>query len=141
VPLGDNAVKKVSPKREEAALSKINRKTDGRATNLIRLVKSCNYENQWKIKSYVILRLVEEIFSVADLNQWASALQHFFKRAPRILNSYIHNKKLVLPDRVETQRSILTEILTSQIQDYVYYLQEAYEYVKQGQWNRLLPDL
>ncbi len=141
IPLEDEASKKVSPKREEDALSKINRKTEGRATNLIRLLKFCNYENEWNMKSYVILRLVEDIFNIADLHKWASALQLFFKRAPHILNSYLHNQKIVLPDRVETNRSILTEIPSPQVQEYVYYLQEAYEYCKQGRWNRLFPEL
>ncbi len=141
VPLGNDAIKRVSPKREEEALSKINRKTKGRATNLIRLVKFCNYENKWNMKSYLILRLVEDIFSNANLNQWTSALQLFFKRAPRILNSYLHNQKLVLPDRVETNRSILTEIPSPQVQENVYDLQEAYEYCKQGIWNKIFPEL
>jgi len=93
------------------------------------------------MKSYVILRLVEDIFSIADLNQWSSALQLFFKKAPRILNSYLHNQRLILPDRVEKHRSILTEIPSQELKEYVYYLQEAYEYCKQGCWNIFFTEL
>ncbi len=55
-------VVKVNPTKEENALKKLNNRTEGKGTKMIRLVKAWNYHWQGKIVSYILERLVMQVF-------------------------------------------------------------------------------
>ncbi|MHA1285459.1 MAG: hypothetical protein ACTSQP_23390 [Promethearchaeota archaeon] len=84
---------------EEQGLSKINNKQNGKATKLIRLLKFWNWYWNNPVKSYLIQRLVEEIFRNRLIRNWDNALKIFFNQSLYSLNQYL-NGETVLRDRV-----------------------------------------
>ncbi len=78
VPNGWNGQKKVNLKLEERGLNKLNTKHQGNGTKLIWLLKLWNWNWQKPLKSYIIQRLVEEIFIDHNIEKWKAA-RIFFK--------------------------------------------------------------
>jgi len=138
-PDGWNYIKKVNQKLEESGLSKVNKKHDGRATKLIWLLKYWNWYWDKPLKSYVIQRLVEDIFLVCRINDWDKAIKTFFNKAINIFNKY-YNGITVLKDRVYTQKSILQDYNEERIDEFYDALQEANQFASKNQWNELFGD-
>ena len=136
VPDGWDDVKKVNQKLEEQGLSKVNKKTNGNSTKLIWLLKYWNWYWNKPMKSYVIQRLVEEIFLKYKIKGWDNAVKVFFQRSIGIFNRY-YNDNHVLKDRVYPQHSILDDYGEKQIENFYNALQEAQDYVSRGEWNEL----
>lgn len=135
-PNGWNDVKKVNLKLEEQGLSKINEKSNGKATKLIWLIKFWNYRHQNPLKSYVIQRLVEEIFITHPINEWENAIKIFFSQALEILNKHLKNE-IVLRDRVYTHKSILKDYSSKKIKKFQITLQKGNLQVINNEWNKI----
>ncbi|MHA1285583.1 MAG: hypothetical protein ACTSQP_24020 [Promethearchaeota archaeon] len=136
VPDGWDKVKKVNLKLEEKGLSKVNKKTNGKATKLIRLLKYWNWSWNKPLKSYIIQRLVEEIFLESRINSWGSAIKTFFNRAINIFNKYFDNI-LVLKDRVYQNRSILDEYSEDKINEFYEAIRNANNLARKSEWKEL----
>ncbi len=136
IPNGMGGTKKVNPKLEGQALSKLNKKQDGKITKLILLTKYWNFNWEKPLKGYVIERLVESIFDEITVHTWDSAMKTFFYRAINILD-----KKKNLPDRVYTQYSVLDEYSSDELENYLEILREAGSYAQVGEWNEIFHDI
>jgi len=123
-PDGWNYIKKVNQKLEENGLSRINKKHNGRATKLIWLLKYWNWYWDKPLKSYVIQKLVEEIFMEYGMNEWDKTVKTFFHKAINIFNKH-YDGILVLQDRVYAQKSILDDYNTKRIDEFYDILQQA----------------
>lgn len=135
-PNGLDSVKKVNLKLEEEGLSKVNKKHSGRVTKLIRLLKYWNWNWDYPLKSYVIQRLVEEIFLEERMNSWDKAVKTFFSRSINIFNKHFNNK-IVLRDRVYTHKSILEDYSEYKINSFYEALQEGQIYAVRNDWTKL----
>ena len=89
VPDGWNAQKKVDLTLEEKKLKKLNSKHQGNGTKFILLVKYWNWHWKKPIKSYVIQRLVEEIFIDRDISGWKDTVGIFFEEAVILFEKYL----------------------------------------------------
>jgi len=136
VPDGWEDIKKVNQILEEKGLSKVNKKTNGSATKLIWLLKYWNWYWNKPLKSYVIQRLVEEIFKNRAIKNWSTSVQVFFNHSINILDKY-YNNQLVLKDRVYTQKTILDDYNIREIEKFYESLHEAKEFAIKGEWNEL----
>jgi len=136
VPEGQKDCKKVNLKLEEIGLSKVNKKTNGRATKLIWLLKYWNHLNKKTIKSYIIQRLVEDIFIDKNIDKWDKALKYFFIRAIQIFQDFFKGKK-VLKDRVYSQFSILDDYSEKQLQKFYNALRKGNKQAQNGNWDFL----
>ena len=136
IPNGMGGTKKVNLKLEEQALSKLNKKQNGKITKLILLTKYWNFNWGKPLKGYLIERLVEYIFDEIKVNTWERALKTFFYRAINVID-----KKRSLPDRVYSQYSILEEYSNDQQEEYIEVLREASSYAQEGKWTELFIDI
>ena len=139
VPNGMEYVKKINLKLEEEALSKINDRQNGKATKLIRLLKFWNWYWNNPVKSYLIQRLVEEIFCNRLIRTWNNAVKIFFNQSLYFLNQYL-NGKIVLRDRVYTNKSILDDYEENKIIDFYSIFNNANFYAQNNRWNELFGD-
>jgi len=136
IPNGIGGTKKVNPKLEEQALSKLNKKQNGRITKLIILIKYWNFNWGKPLKGYIIERLVEFIFDKIEVHSWDRAVKTFFNRA-----IYILDKEILLPDRVYNQYSILDEYSSKELSHFLKVLREAATYAQKGKWEKTFSDL
>jgi hypothetical protein len=123
-------IKKVNPKLEEQALSKLNKNQNGKITKLILLIKYWNFTWGKPIKGYIIERLIESIFDKIEVQTWDKAVKIFFNRA-----IYILDKNKILPDRVYNQYSILEDYSDNEIVGYLENLREAAYYAQKEDWE------
>jgi hypothetical protein len=131
-PNGLGGTKKVNPNLEEQALSKLNKKQDGKISKFILLIKYWNFTWGKPLKGYIIERLVESIFNKIEVHTWDKAVKTFFPQAIHILN-----KRKKLPDRVYSQYSILDEYSTDEIEEYLETLREAVNYAQKEDWKEI----
>ena len=131
-----SAKKKKNLKYEEKGLKKLNKKHHGNGTKLILLLKLWNWRLGKPLKSYIIQRLVEDIFMHLEITGWKDAVQTFFKEAVSSFKKYSKNE-LILKDRVYTNRSILKDYKVKQIIKFNTHLIRAYDIVKKTQWEQL----
>lgn len=136
VPDGWNDHKKVNLKLEENALSKVNKEHDGNATKLILLIKYWSWYWGNPVKSYVIQRFVEEVFAKRKIQGWKGALKIFFRESVDIIENYLDGK-LVLKDRVYTNKSILDEYERDMSIGFYQALEEAQNLAESNQWEEL----
>ena len=136
VPDGWDRQKKINLKFEENGLTKLNKKHNGNGTKLILLLKFWNWGWKKPLKSYVIQRLVEEIFMDRDINGWKGALRTFFKEAVILFENHYDNE-LILKDRVYTHKSILNDYTNKQVNKFNNQLRHANNLVKKNQWEKL----
>jgi len=68
IPNGLGETKKIKPKLEEQAHSKINQKQNGRITKLVLLMKYWNFNWGKPIKGYIIERLIESICDKVEIH-------------------------------------------------------------------------
>ncbi|GAG24466.1 unnamed protein product [marine sediment metagenome] len=136
VPDGWKHCKKINLKYEENGLKKLNKKHYGNGTKLILLIKFWNWRLGKPLKSYVIQRLVEEIFMHDEINDWKGAARIFFREAIQLFQKHYKNE-LILKDRVYTHRSILKDYKVKQINKFNTHLMQAYDLVKKNQWEQL----
>lgn len=136
IPNGMGGTKKVNLKLEEQALSKLNKKQNGKITKLILLTKYWNFNWGKPLKGYLIERLVEYIFDKIKVNTWERDLKTFFYRAINIINI-----KRSLPDRVYSQYSILDEYSIDEQKACIEVLKEASSYTQEGKWKELFNDI
>lgn len=135
-PNGWDSAKKVNLLLEEQGLSRVNKKTNGQATKLILILKYWNWNWDYPLKSYVIQRLVEEIFLKCKLNNWDKAVKTFFGRSIHLFNKY-YDDEVVLKDRVYTNKSILDDYNNDKIDIFYENLQQANHFAKNNEWNEL----
>jgi len=138
-PNGWKGAKKVNLLLEEQALSKVNQKTNGRATKLILLLKYWNWNWEYPLKSYVIQRLVEEIYLKNKINSWNKAVKFFFEQSIHIFNKYSKNEK-VLKDRVYTNKSILDDYQKDNLVNFYESIKKANQYAMKNEWKELFGD-
>lgn len=136
IPNGKGGIKKVNPKLEEQALSKLNKKQNGNIIKFILLIKYWNFTWGRPFKGYLIERLVESIFDIMEIDTWDRAVKTFFNRAINILD-----KKKLLYDRVYTQYSILDEYSSKELKSFLEALREATIYAQKGKWEVLFDEL
>lgn len=136
IPNGMGGSKKVNPNLEEQALSKLNKKQNGKIVKLILLIKYWNFNWGKPLKGYVIERLIEHVFEEITVHTWERAVKTFFYRAINILD---RNKSL--PDRVYTQYSILNEYSSDELENFLEVLREAGSYAEEGEWKELFNDI
>ena len=136
VPNGWNDQKKVNLKSEENGLNKLNKKHHGNGTKLILLLKYWNWHWKKPLKSYVIQRLVEDIFIDQEINGWEGAVRTFFKESGILFKKHFGNE-LILEDRVYTHKSILGDYNTKQVNIFNNKLRHANNLVKKNQWEEL----
>ena len=138
-PNGWEAPMKVNLLLEEQGLSRVNDKTNGRATKLIFLLKYWNFNWEYPLKSYVIQRLVEEIFINNKINSWDKAVKIFFNQSIHLLKKHYDNE-IVLRDRVYTNKSILNDYQKDKRHNFYESLQEANQYAMKNEWKELFGD-
>lgn len=131
--------KKVNLLLEEQGLSRVNKKTNGRATKLTLLLKYWNWNWDYPLKSYVIQRLVEEIYLKNKINSLDKAVKSFFSHSIHLLNKYYDNE-IVLRDRVYTNKSILGDYQKDTIDNFYKSIQEANQYAMKNEWKELFGD-
>ena len=132
IPNGLGETKKIKPKLEEQAHSKINKKQNGRITKLILLMKYWNFNWGKPIKGNLIEHLVEFIFDKIEVHSWDRAVKTFFSRA-----IYFLDKKKPLPDGIYNQFSILEEYSSEELNNFLEILREAFIYAQKGRWEEL----
>ena len=136
IPNGIEGTKKENPKLEEQALSKLNKKQNGRITKLIILIKYWNFNWGKPLKGYLIERLVKVIFDKIEVHSWDRSVKTFFTRA-----IYILDKEILLPNRAYNQFSILDEFSSNELNYFLEVLREAVTYAQKGNWEKLFSDL
>lgn len=136
IPNGKGGIIKVNPKLEEHALSKLNKKQNGKITKLIILMKYWDFNWGKPLKEYLIERLVEFIFDKVEVHSWERAVKTFFSRA-----IYILDKEILLPDSVYNQHSILDEYSSNGLKKILEILREAEIYAQKGKWKVLFSDV
>lgn len=135
-PDGIDSVKKVNLNLEEKGLSKVNKKHNGKATKLIYLLKYWNWNWDYPLKSYIIQRLVEEIFLQEPMNSWDKAIKTFFNKSISIFNKYLRDE-VVLKDRVYTHKSILDDFSEEKIYHFYESLKEGNSYAIKEDYHSL----
>jgi len=136
VPNGWDDQKKINLKLEEQGLKNLNKKHQGNGTKLIRLLKYWNWRNKKPLKSYVIQRLVEDIFKDREIDGWKGAVRVFFKEAVNLFEEHL-NDEIILKDRVYTQKSILNDYDQKQVNKFECKLRNGNNLAKKNQWEKL----
>ncbi|MFX0026833.1 MAG: hypothetical protein ACFE8M_10490 [Candidatus Hermodarchaeota archaeon] len=136
IPDGIGGTKKLNLKLEEQAISKLNKKQNGKITKLIILIKYWNFNWGKSLKGYLIEQLVESIFDKIKVYSWDRAVKTFFNRAV-----YFMNKFMPLPDGVYNQFSILNEFSSNELNNFLDVFREAEIYAQKGKWEKLFSDL
>jgi len=124
---------KVNPTKEENALKKLNNRTDGKGTKMIRLVKAWNNYWQGKIVSYLLVGLVMYIFKDNQISNWDKALRTFFNESIRLIN-----ERVFIPDKIYSHKSILDEYSQSYILEILKQLKKAKINADQSKWAKIL---
>jgi hypothetical protein len=132
IPNTINNIVKVNPTKEENALKKINNRNNGKGTKIIRLVKAWNTHWQGKIVSYILERLVMEVFKTRLIANWDKALRMFFNESIRLISG-----RASMPDKVYSHKSILDEYSTSYLLEVLNILKEAKVYADESEWDKL----
>ncbi|TFG26074.1 MAG: hypothetical protein EU533_00035 [Promethearchaeota archaeon] len=135
-PNGTDSVKKVNLLLEEKGLLKVNKRHNGNATKLIFLLKYWNWNWNYPVKSYIIQRLVEEIFLKESMKSWDKAIKTFFKKSIIIFKKYLRDE-IVLKDRVYTHKSILDDYSEEKVYYFFENLKEGYAYAVNDDWYAL----
>jgi len=133
IPNNIKKVIKVNPTKEENALKKLNKRTNGEGTKMIRLVKAWNNHWQGKIISYILERLVLEVFKNKPIGNWVKALRTFYNESIRLIN-----ERAFTPDKVYSHKSILDEYNQSYLLDVLEMLKKAKNYADKSEWKKLL---
>ena len=136
VPNGWNDQKKINLKLEERGLKKLNTKHQGNGTKLIWLLKFWNWNWQKLLKSYVIQRLVEEIFMEHDIENWKGAVQIFFKESVKLMEDH-YKDEIILKDRVYTHKSILSDYDEKLVNKFNNTLRHANNLIRKNQLEKL----
>jgi len=136
VPDGWNDQKKINLKSEEIGLNKLNKKHHGNGTKLILLLKYWNWHWKKALKSYVIQRLVGDIFMDHEINGWKDAVRTFFRESVILFETHFGNE-LILKDRVYTNKSILNDYDAKQVNNFNNKLRHANNLVKKNQWEKI----
>jgi len=123
---------KVNPIKEENALKTINKRTDGRGTKMIRLVKAWNDHSQRTFISYILERLVLEIFKDKTVDDWDEALIIFFTNSIKIIK-----QKAFIPDKVYSHASILKSFSQERLTIMQTKLEEAKNHTQNSEWGKL----
>lgn len=123
---------KVNPTKEENALKKLNNRTDGKGTKMIRLVKVWNDHWQGKIVSYILERLVMQVFKNRQIGNWDKALRTFFNESIRLIN-----ERVFMPDKVYSHKSILDEYSQSYLLEILERLKKAKINADKSEWVKI----
>ena len=97
---------------------------------------SWNWLNKKPLKSYVIQRLVEDIFKDREIDGWKGAVRAFFKEAINLFEEHL-NDEIILKDRVYTQKSILNDYDQKQVNKFECFLRNGNNLAKKNQWEKL----
>ena len=135
MPNGMEQAKLVNPKLDMKALSKLNKLREGNATKLILLLKYWNIYWDKPLKSYLIERLVEYIFSISNINGWDKGVKTFFYQSVQIFE-----KNIMIPDRAYKNESILDDYSNEMFDNFYETLKEARSYATQNKWKDLFDD-
>jgi len=125
-------VVKVNPTKEENALKKLNNRTDGKGTKMIRLVKAWNIHWQGKIVSYILERLIMQVFKNRQIENWDKTLRTFFNESFRLIK-----ERASMPDKVYSHKSILDEYSQSYLLEILEMLKKAKGYADKSEWHNL----
>ncbi len=125
-------VVKVNPTKEENALKKLNNRTDGKGTKMIRLIKAWNNHWQGKIVSYILEQLEMQVFKARQIGNWDKALRTFFNESIRLIN-----ERASMPDKVYSHKSILDEYSQSYLLEVLNMLKKAKGYADKSEWDKL----
>jgi len=112
---------------------KLNNRTDGKVTKMIRPVKAWNNYWQGKIISYILERLVLEVFKNKPIGKWVKALHTFYNESIRLIN-----ESAIMPDKKYSDKSILDEYNQSYLLEVLERLKKAKGYADESKWNKLL---
>ena len=123
---------KVNPIKEENALKTINERTDGRGTKMIRLVKAWNNYSGRTFISYILERLVLEVFKNKPIDDWDKTLIIFFTNAIKIIK-----QKTFIPDKVYSHASILKSFSHKRLTIMQTKLEEAKNHTQNSEWGKL----
>ncbi|MBN1803501.1 MAG: hypothetical protein JW891_18470 [Candidatus Lokiarchaeota archaeon] len=132
VPNGMNDLKFVNPNLDLRALSAINKLRNGKATKLILLLKYWNIHWGKPLKSYVIERLVEQIFLKSKINDWKNGLKTFFNQA-----TFIIGNEILIPDKIYPNRSILDDYSKGVLNEFYNTLKKASGHATREEWRTL----
>ena len=132
IPNGMGGIKKISPTLEEKALSKLNKKQNGKITKLIVLMKYWNFNWGKSIEGYLVERLVESIFDKIAIQSWDQTVKTFFNQAISILD-----KQKFLPDRVFDKYSLLDEYSSDDLNKFIKVIKEAKNCGQKGEWKNI----
>ncbi|MHA1660230.1 MAG: nucleotidyltransferase domain-containing protein [Promethearchaeota archaeon] len=132
IPNTNKRVVKVNPTKEENALKKLNNKSDGKGTKMIRLIKAWNNHWQSKIISYILERLVLEIFKNKPIGTWVKALRTFYNESIRLIN-----ERAFMPDKIYSHKSILDEYNQSYLLEVLETLKKAKGYADKSEWSNI----
>lgn len=136
VPNGMDDTHFVNPNLDLEVLSSLNHHYDGRITKLILLIKYWNYHWNKPLKSYLIERLIIEIFENDGLNEWDRAIKTFFNRAMNLLNRD-NNNELVLENRLYPNHTILEDYDDPQLDTFYDILNKAHNFAVEEKWDKL----
>lgn len=99
-------------------------------------MKYWNWKWDYPLKSYLIQRLVEEIFLKQSMKTWDNTIKSFLKNAINSFDQYF-NGQIVLKDRVYTHKSILDDYTEKQLNDFYESLQKANNFAIRNDWTAL----
>lgn len=97
---------------------------------------SWNWSWNKPLKSYVIQRLVEEIFMDQVIEGWKLAVRLFFRESVKLFEEY-YKDEIILRNRVYTQESILTDYEEGLVEKFNNTLRRAKNLAKKNQWDKL----
>ncbi len=132
IPYTTKNTMKVNPTKEENALKKINKRTDGRGTKMIRLVKAWNNHSKGKFISYILERLVLEVFKNKPIGDWDKALITFFANTIKIVK-----QRTFMPDKVYSHASILNNFSQERLTLMQNKLEIAKNHAQNSEWEKL----
>lgn len=133
IPYTTKNTMKVNPTKEENALKKINKRTDGRGTKMIRLVKAWNNHSKRPFISYILERLVLEVFKNKPVDNWDKALITFFTDANKIIK-----KRTFMADKVYSHVSILKSFTQERLTIMQTKIEQAKIQTQNSEWEKLL---
>ena len=133
IPYTTKNTMKVNPTKEENALKKINKRTDGRGTKMIRLVKAWNNHSQRTFISYILERLVLEVFKNKPVDNWDKALITFFTDANKIIK-----QRTFMADKVYSHVSILKSFTQERLTIMQTKIEQAKIQTQNSEWEKLL---
>lgn len=132
IPYTTKNTMKVNPTKEENALKKINKRTDGRGTKMIRLVKAWNNHSKRPFISYILERLVLEVFKNKPVDNWDKALITFFTDANKLIN-----QRTFMADKVYSHISILKSFTQERLTIMQTKIEQAKIQAQNTEWEKL----